>query len=154
MIAANLPFWLASRYAPDSVRRFVLATPPDEYMAASAGERDRADRMMREILPISARRPGLLHDTLATQNVPRPRFESIRAPTLVISARDDGFGTFASAAYAAERIPGARFLAFERGGHLLLGHQAEVVAAVEALSRNASGEGFAASPTPGGKPSL
>lgn len=140
LIAADLPFWLASRYAPDLVRRFVLATPPAEYGAAAPEERRRADRVMREILPISARRRGLLHDTVATQRVPRPRFEAIRAPTLVISAHDDGFGTLASAAHAAQTVPGARFLAFERGGHLLLDHQAEVVAAVEALLRGAAAD--------------
>lgn len=139
VIAADFPFWLASRFAPDLVRRFVLATPPAEYAAASAAEQRRADRTMREIQPISARRQGLLHDTVATQRVPRPRFEAIRAPSLVISARDDGFGTFAAASYAAEKIPGARFLAFDRGGHLLLGHQAEVVEAVEDLRRGANG---------------
>jgi pimeloyl-ACP methyl ester carboxylesterase len=135
LVAGDLPFWLAARFAPDTVRRVVLATPAEQYAAASDEERARADRMMREILPISARLPGLLHDTLATQAVPRPDFESIRAPTLVISARDDGFGTFASAAHAAQRIPGARLLGFERGGHLLLGHQSAVVSAVEALLR-------------------
>lgn len=132
-ISADLPFWLATRLAPDAVRHLVLGTPPAEYAAASPTERERTDRLLREILPISARRRGLLHDTLATQNVPRPRFEDIRAPTLAISARDDGFGTYASAEYAAQHILGARFLGFERGGHLLLGRQAEVVAAVEAL---------------------
>jgi pimeloyl-ACP methyl ester carboxylesterase len=61
--------------------------------------------------------------------------ETIRAPTLCISARDDGFGTYESARYCAAHIPGARFLGFDSGGHLLLGHRAEVVAAVQALLR-------------------
>jgi hypothetical protein len=39
--------------------------------------------------------------------------------------------------YSAQHIPDARFLGFDRGGHLLLGHGAEVVAAVEALIRTA-----------------
>ncbi len=138
LISADLPFWLASRWAPDLVRRHVLATPPSEVAAATEQEQQRVDKMMREILPISARSRGLLHDTLATQRVPRPRLEAIGAPTLAISARDDGFGTLASAAYAAQTIPGARLLVFDRGGHLLLGHQAEVVAAVEALVREAA----------------
>jgi len=133
LVSSDAPFWLASRFAPDTVRRFVLATPPEVYAAATPAERQRADRMMREILPVGARRQGLLHDTLATQAVPRPRLEAIGVPTLAISARDDGFGTLASAAYSARQIPGARLLVFERGGHLLLDRQAEVVAAVEAL---------------------
>ena len=133
LIASDAPFWLASRYAPGVVQRFVLATPPEVVAAASPAERQRVERTMREILPIRARRLGLLHDTLATQSVPRPPLESIAVPTLAISARDDGFGTLASATYSAQQIQGARLLAFERGGHLLLDHQGEVVAAVEAL---------------------
>lgn len=135
LIAADLPFWLAARFAPDQVRRFVMAAPPAAYAAASEDEKRRADRLLREIAPIGARRRGLLHDTLATQRVPRPRFEAIRAPTLAISARDDFFGTLASAAHAAQQIPGARLLVFDRGGHLLLNHQPEVTAAIETLLR-------------------
>lgn len=145
VISADLPFWLVSHLAPDVVRRFVLATPPTEYAAAPEAEQRRVDRMMREILPISARSRGLLHDTLATQRVPRPRLEAIRVPTLAISARDDGFGTLASAAHAVRAIPNARLLVFDRGGHLLLNHQAEVVAAVEALLREAAA---ASAPSP------
>jgi len=138
VIAADAPFWLVSRVAPDVVRRFVLATPPAQYAVASEADRQRVDRTMREILPISARLRGLVHDTVATQRVPRPAFESIRAPTLAVSARDDGFGTLASATHAAQQIPGARLVAFEKGGHLLLGHEAEVKAAVADLLRRAA----------------
>lgn len=59
--------------------------------------------------------------------------ESIRVPTLVVSARDDGFGTYAAAAYSASRIPGARFLDFDHGGHLLVGHDAAVRAEILGL---------------------
>jgi pimeloyl-ACP methyl ester carboxylesterase len=51
-------------------------------------------------------------------------------PTLVVSARDDGFGTYAAAQYTASRIPGARFIGFDDGGHMLVGHDAEVQAEV------------------------
>jgi predicted alpha/beta hydrolase family esterase len=48
----------------------------------------------------------------------------------VVSARDDGFGTYAAAQYTASRVPGARFLGFDDGGHLLVGHDAQVQAEV------------------------
>ena len=56
--------------------------------------------------------------------------ESIRAPTLVISTMDDGFGTFASARYTASRIAGAKFIGYDHGGHVWVGHGAEVRAAI------------------------
>ena len=137
VISADLPFWLLARLAPDAVRRLVLATPPAVYEAASAEEKRRADTVLEQIMPVSARRLGLLNDSRLTTGAARVALESIRAPTLCISARDDGFGTYESARYSAGHIPGGRFLGFDRGGHLLLGHQGEVVDAVQALLRDA-----------------
>ena len=139
VIAADAPFWLLLRFAPDVVRRLVLATPPAAYEGATADEQRRADTVMHQILPVSARRQGLVNDSRLTTGAARVALEAIRAPTLAISARDDGFGTYESARYSAAHIPGARFLGFERGGHLLLGHQRDVVAAVQALL-NAAGD--------------
>ena len=52
--------------------------------------------------------------------------QGYRAPTLIISTRDDGYGTFASAQYTASRIPGAKFIGFDHGGHVWVGHDDEV----------------------------
>lgn len=143
VISADLPLWLLTRLAPGAARRLVLATPAEAYASASAEERQRADTILAQILPVSARRLGLLNDSRLTTGAARVSLESIRAPTLCISAHDDGFGTYASAHYSAQHIAGARFLAFDQGGHLLLGRQAEVVAAVEPLWRNSTGVGAA-----------
>jgi 2-hydroxy-6-oxonona-2,4-dienedioate hydrolase len=60
--------------------------------------------------------------------------ESIHAPTLIISARDDRYGTYASAQYTAStHIAGAKFIGFEQGGHTWVGHDAEVRAAIVKL---------------------
>lgn len=50
--------------------------------------------------------------------------------TLLISAADDLYGTFPSTRYTAEHIPGARFVGYPTGGHLLLGHWKEACAQV------------------------
>jgi pimeloyl-ACP methyl ester carboxylesterase len=52
--------------------------------------------------------------------------EKIKVPTLIISARDDLFNTAPAAEFAASRIPGAKLIVYETGGHLLLGHDGEV----------------------------
>ena len=44
-----------------------------------------------------------------------------------------GFGTYAAAQYTASRIPGAKFVGFDNGGHLLVGHDAEVQAEIVKL---------------------
>jgi 2-hydroxy-6-oxonona-2,4-dienedioate hydrolase len=75
---------------------------------------------------VSRRAAGLRDDTGLGKRLGPSPLETIVAPTLVVSARDDGFGTYAGAEYTASRIPGARFLGFERGGHLLVGHDEQV----------------------------
>src|SRR5258705_11510418 len=56
--------------------------------------------------------------------------ERIAAPTLIASVENDGYQTFAGARYTADRIPGARFIGYPRGGHLLVGHDGEFLAEV------------------------
>ena len=48
----------------------------------------------------------------------------------LIGARDDGYGTYAAAQYTASKIAGAKFVGFETGGHLLVGHDDEVRAEI------------------------
>ena len=78
----------------------------------------------------SARRLGMLNDAAVTSSLPRYELERITAPTLVMSAADDLFGTFDGARYTAEHVPGARFIGYPSGGHLWIGHQQDVVAAI------------------------
>ena len=139
LLGSDFLYWTALQLAPDQVLRHVLATPPQQFHAASAAERARVTALAERVLPVSARAAGLRDDTRLGKRLGPYPLESMRAPTLVISARDDGFGTYAAAQYTASRIPGARFIGYERGGHLLLGHDDEVRAAiVELVQRSAA----------------
>jgi len=42
-------------------------------------------------------------------------------PTLIVHTKDDPLASHAASMRAAERIPGARFVSLESGGHLMLG---------------------------------
>jgi pimeloyl-ACP methyl ester carboxylesterase len=124
--------------ARDQVLQRVLATPPALIAAASPAERTWVDAMVRDILPISARADGLRNETRVTTAPPPYDLAAFRAPTLLICARDDGYGTYANAEYTALRIANAKFIGFEHGGHLLLGHADEVRRAVmDIVSANA-----------------
>ena len=131
LLGSDFLFWTVLHAARDSLIRHVLATPPEQVTAASEQERARVNDMAERILPVSSRSAGLRDDTRLGKYLGPYALASIRAPTLVVSARDDGFGTYAAAQYTASRIPGAKFLGFDDGGHLLVGHdeavQAEVV---------------------------
>ncbi len=122
LMGSDLLFWVALHVAHDRVINYVLGTPSEQVASASPQERARVNAILDRILPLSARAQGMRGDrAVATSLVPY-RLESIRAPTLIISARNDGFGTYASAQYTASRIAGAKFIGFMDGGHALVGH--------------------------------
>jgi 2-hydroxy-6-oxonona-2,4-dienedioate hydrolase len=133
MISSDFLFWAALHVTRDTVIGLVLATPPELLKFASPPERDRVLAMLEHILPVSARAQGLASDTAVGKHLMAAPLPSIRAPTLVISARDDRYGTYASAQYTANQIPGAQFIGFEQGGHTWVGHNDEVMDAIGSL---------------------
>ena len=133
MIGSDFLFWAAIHVARDQVIKVVLATPPELLKSASPEEQARVDSMLNNILPVSARAEGLRADTASGKHLAPAPLTSIHAPTLIISARDDRYGTYASAAYTASQIPGATFVGFDHGGHTWVGHDAEVRAAIVRL---------------------
>jgi 2-hydroxy-6-oxonona-2,4-dienedioate hydrolase len=133
LLGSDFLFWTALHVARDPLIRHVLATPPEQVATASDEERARVNDLAEHILPVSARAAGLRDDTRLGKRLGPYALETIRAPTLVVSARDDGFGTYAAAQYTASRIPGAKFVGFDQGGHLLVGHDAAVRADIVKL---------------------
>ena len=133
LLGSDFLFWTGLQVARDPLIRHVLATPPEQVAAASDQERARVNDLVDRILPVSGRAAGLRDDTGLGKRLNPYALERIRAPALVVSARDDGFGTYAAAEYTASRIVGARFLGFEKGGHLLVGQEETVRARIVAL---------------------
>jgi len=130
LLGSDFLFWVGLHVGRDQVIRHVLATPPAQVAAASADERARVNDLAERILPVSLRAAGLRDDTRLGKRLGPYPLEAIRVPTLVASARDDGFGTYAAAQYTASHIEGAKFLGFEEGGHLLVGNEATVQSAI------------------------
>ena len=133
MIASDFLFWTALHVARDQVIKTVLATPPELLKTASASEQARINAMLHNILPVSGRAQGLISDTAVGKHLTPSPLHTVRVPTLIISARDDRYGTFASAQYTASRIAGAEFIGFDSGGHTWVGHNDEVMAAIVKL---------------------
>ena len=133
LIGSDFLFWAGLHVARDQVIRYVLATPPGQVAAASPQERARVNALLDHILPVSKRAAGLRSDSVLGKNMASYPLESIRAPTLVVSVRDDRYGTYASSQYTASRIPGAKFIGFDTGGHIWVGHDDEVQAEIVKL---------------------
>ena len=133
MIGSDFVFWAGLHVARDTIIKLVLATPPELLPSASSQERARINRMLANILPVSARAAGLISDTAVGKHLTPSPLHTVRAPTLVISARDDRYGTFATAQYTASQIAGAVFIGFDEGGHTWVGHDDAVRAAIHEL---------------------
>lgn len=127
-LRSDFLFWAAAHAARDTVLRSILATPAELVRTAPREEQARVSRMLEHILPVTPRRLGLLNDAAVTSNLRREALENVTAPTLVISLKDDQFGTLDGARYTASKIPGAQLIQFDTGGHVWVGHHAEVMA--------------------------
>jgi 2-hydroxy-6-oxonona-2,4-dienedioate hydrolase len=127
IVGSDLVYWLASKFARGAVIERVLGTPPSVLAGATEDERNRVNRIMETIPPISRRIRGIINDAHVYNTLTRFDLEKIVVPTLVLSARDDGYATYAGAEYTAQHVSGARFVGFESGGHLLVGHQDQVI---------------------------
>lgn len=126
VMRSDFLFWAALKLAPDMMSKVLMGTDPALAAAADPQEQARLAMMKDHILPISPRRLGLLNDARVMTSLERYPVERISVPVLAISAQDDGYKTYEAARYTAGQIPGARFLGFAQGGHMLVGHEQQV----------------------------
>jgi pimeloyl-ACP methyl ester carboxylesterase len=132
-LRSDFLMWAATRAAPHMLTGAILGTPPELVRNAGANEQARIARMLAHILPVTARRIGLQNDAAVTASLERYDLEAIAAPTLVLSAADDLYGTYEIGRYTADHIRGARFVGYESGGHLLVGQEAKSTAEILAF---------------------
>src|SRR5215212_5957132 len=78
----------------------------------------------KSVLPLSMRVAGIRSDTVTTLEL--LPLERIKVPTLIITARDDLFKTLPAAGFMAERIPGAKLIVLDRGGHFFVSRQRQL----------------------------
>jgi pimeloyl-ACP methyl ester carboxylesterase len=132
-LRSDFLFWAAGKVAPRLFVRAILGTPPDLVASASPEDRARVQETLDHILPVSARRAGLVNDASVVSSLARYDLEHITAPTLAVSTADDLYRTYEGARYAAAHIPNARFIGYPTGGHLLVGRNAAASAAIVAF---------------------
>lgn len=129
-LRSDFLFWLSMRTRKSLMIRSILGTPPELIDNANAATRAQVATTLEHILPLASRRPGLLNDARVVSALTRYEPGDIRVPLLTISAKDDLYGTYDGARYAAEHVPGARFLGYSDGGHLCVGHTDDIGAEI------------------------
>ena len=117
---ADFAWWAVEKLAPSVLIRFI-GVPPELFAVSSKAQQDRVMNIVRAVEPLSLRFPGINIDS--TPDLRELPLGQITAPTLIISARDDGFNTLPAAEFAARKIPGAKLIIYEEGGHLLVGNE-------------------------------
>jgi pimeloyl-ACP methyl ester carboxylesterase len=127
-------FWALKRFTPELLGR-ICGTPKG--FCASPAEQQALECVIEGLFPIMARAPGAVFDTLVSEpEVDTFPPEQLSVATLMIHATDDALARYATAPPAAARIPGARLVTIERGGHLYLGAEACVRREVAAFIRS------------------
>jgi pimeloyl-ACP methyl ester carboxylesterase len=126
LATSNLLFWAALKTRRDQLTATLLATDPSLVRRASPLERRRAERILDEIMPVAWRSRGMLNDARLAGRPARVDFSQVKVPTLVISVADDRFGTAATARDIAATTPKAKLVIYPQGGHIWVGHDAEL----------------------------
>ena len=122
-LQTQLGMWLVRTFAPSTMVRLVAAVPKG--FAMTREDARFVTEFIDSLFPVSP--AGFIFDAFvsnaAVNDYP---LEAISVPTLIVHSKDDQLASHAASQRAAARIPGARFVSLESGGHLLIG-QANVI---------------------------
>ena len=114
----QLIMWALRTFAPSTMARLVAAVPKG--FAMSSEDARFVTEFIDSLFPVSPE--GLNFDLyVSNADVNDYNLEAISVPTLIVHTKDDQLASHEASKRAAERIPGARFVSLESGGHLMLG---------------------------------
>jgi pimeloyl-ACP methyl ester carboxylesterase len=115
----QLPVWVLKTFFPATMAR--LAGVPKSFSMSEDDARF-VTEFFDGMFPLTPRVRGVIFDAcISNADVTNYDLEAIRVPTLVAHTKDDCLASHEASERAARRIPGARFLSLESGGHLMLG---------------------------------
>lgn len=125
LFKSDFAFWLMTTYFSSSLKSIMGV--PEGFELTPEYEANVAE-VMKTILPVYPRSDGALFDMYVSNpdiNSGYP-LEEITMPVLIVNAIDDPLTLYENAQSAAERIPGAKLVTIESGGHMLLGHEGKI----------------------------
>jgi pimeloyl-ACP methyl ester carboxylesterase len=139
VLGSDLAFWALASLAPGQMIRTLLATDPALLEQVGPEERRRAELILDGIRPIGRKSDGLQTDAFWAGTPSPTAYERIVVPTLILSFEDDLFDTAATARLLARRIPDANLTIWPVGGHIWLGHDADVAREIATFVRPSAG---------------
>ena len=133
LLASDFLYWSMLKIGASTLVSTLLATDPGLLSKVDIGERSRVRSILTDMMPIRDRVKGMLNDAQLAGSPARLDFTQLQMPLLVIAARDDRFGTAATARRIAELAPRATLTILPDGGHIWLGHDREVADRIHAF---------------------
>ncbi len=133
VLGSDLGFWTVASLAPRQMIRTLLATDPALLDRVAPEERRRAELILAGLMPIGRKSDGLHTDAFWAGTPSPTAYERIAVPTLILSCEDDLFGTAETSRRLAALIPDARLTIWPEGGHIWLGHDADVADEITAF---------------------
>jgi len=119
----QLPLWVLRTLAPSMMVRLVAGLPKG--FAMSREDARFVTEFIDSLFPVSPE--GVDFDAFVSNaDVNDYNLEAINVPTLIIHTKDDQLASHEASERAAKRIPGARFVSLESGGHLMLGQTKKI----------------------------
>ncbi|NJP04991.1 MAG: alpha/beta hydrolase [Chloroflexaceae bacterium] len=125
LFSSDFPYWLMQHLSRSSLEPLFDITPELQAIAPPEEQLFMA-HMVDSFQPVTARFTGLQNEGSAIDPAARYQLETLTMPTFVVHAQDDQINPFSFGTYTATHIPDAQFLPLETGGHLLLGHHADI----------------------------
>ena len=132
LFRSDFAFWLVTTYFGESMRSTMGV--PEGFELTPEHEAEVAE-VMKTILPVNPRSDGALFDMYISNpdvNTGYP-LEEIAVPVLIVNAMDDPLTLYQNAQSAAERIPDAKLVTIEDGGHMMLGHEERIRSEIAAF---------------------
>jgi 2-hydroxy-6-oxonona-2,4-dienedioate hydrolase len=139
LLGSDVVVWTVARVAPDLLLR-VAGVPRD--LLSQVSPRQRRE-LVDGFLPAGDRRAGLAFDLRETvPNAPDLPIERLRMPVLLVGVADDPYRTGRVVESSAPRVPGAKAVVLESGGHVMVGQEGRLRHEVRAfLGTHLTGSG-------------
>ncbi|WP_158551455.1 alpha/beta fold hydrolase [Rhodohalobacter sp. SW132] len=120
----NFPYWAISKLFK---KQFMGILGVDEEVVAglTPGQFEMVEYFIDSMNPAAPRSTGAAFDNEAT--LPGGRIASIKAPTLIIHAKDDLLQLYHNAEFTASAIAGSMLMSYESGGHILMAVEQEAI---------------------------
>ncbi len=136
LFGCDFPYWLLKKTARTRLET-IFDVKPDFRARLSPDDRMFITAMVDAFEPVTMRTDGLRNEGAAIDPKAHYALESIKIPTLIVHAQDDGINPIAIGEYTAQQIPDAEFVRLTTGGHLLLGHHTEIQSTTNMFLREA-----------------